>query len=99
MGPQSAVSREVSVPVLPVPQIVLPVIIVFLYHTCFIFITLLCRHPISIVPIPSSNEEVRLVDDSFGKISHMVNDGSWMVRVQAAKTLVRQSMVQVGVRQ
>lgn len=44
--------------------------------------------PISIVPIPSSNEEIRLVDDAFGKISHMVSDGSWMVRVQAAKTLV-----------
>ncbi|KAG7279067.1 LOW QUALITY PROTEIN: hypothetical protein CRUP_031703 [Coryphaenoides rupestris] len=28
-------------------------------------------YPESIVPIPSSNEEVRLVDDSFGKISHM----------------------------
>lgn len=45
--------------------------------------------PTSIVPIPSSNEEIRLVDDAFGKISHMVSDGSWMVRVQAAKTLVR----------
>lgn len=45
--------------------------------------------PISIVPIPSSSEEIRLVDDAFGKISHMVSDGSWMVRVQAAKTLVR----------
>ncbi|KAJ8368039.1 hypothetical protein SKAU_G00080670 [Synaphobranchus kaupii] len=41
----------------------------------------------SIVPIPSSSEEIRLVDDSFGKISHMVSDGSWVVRVQAAKLL------------
>lgn len=47
--------------------------------------------PISIVPIPSSNEEIRLVDDAFGKISHMVSDGSWMVRVQAGKTLVREA--------
>lgn len=50
---------------------------------------LLSSAPTSIVPIPSSNEEIRLVDDAFGKISHMVSDGSWMVRVQAAKTLVR----------
>uniref|UniRef100_A0A672GXB3 Integrator complex subunit 4 n=1 Tax=Salarias fasciatus TaxID=181472 RepID=A0A672GXB3_SALFA len=50
--------------------------------------------PESIVPIPSSNEEIRLVDDAFGKISHMVSDGSWMVRVQAAKTLG--SMLQVS---
>lgn len=42
------------------------------------------------MPIPSSSEEIRLVDDAFGKISHMVSDGSWMVRVQAAKTLVRE---------
>ncbi|KAM9317897.1 integrator complex subunit 4 [Pholidichthys leucotaenia] len=51
-------------------------------------------YPESIVPIPSSSEEIRLVDDAFGKISHMVSDGSWMVRVQAAKTLG--SMLQVS---
>lgn len=59
--------------------------------------TVVCA-PTSIVPIPSSNEEIRLVDDAFGKISHMVSDGSWMVRVQAAKTLVRPVKIHLRVR-
>ncbi|KAM3934765.1 integrator complex subunit 4 isoform 1-T1 [Leptodactylus fuscus] len=44
-------------------------------------------YPESIVPIPSSNEEIRLVDEAFGKVCHMASDGSWMVRVQACKLL------------
>ncbi|XP_043929275.1 integrator complex subunit 4 isoform X2 [Protopterus annectens] len=44
-------------------------------------------YPESIVPIPSSSEEIRLVDDAFGKICHTISDTSWVVRVQAAKLL------------
>ncbi|CAD7680537.1 unnamed protein product [Nyctereutes procyonoides] len=44
-------------------------------------------YPESTVPIPSSNEETRLVDDACGKICPVVSDGSWVVGVQAAKLL------------
>ncbi|CAN0081246.1 integrator complex subunit 4 isoform X2 [Lampetra fluviatilis] len=44
-------------------------------------------YPESVVPVPSSNEEIRLVDDAFGKVCQVVSDGSLLVRVQAAKML------------
>lgn len=60
----------------------------FLYKRIWVVFFFSSLLPCSIVPIPSSNEEIRLIDDSFGKICHMVSDGSWVVRVQAAKLLV-----------
>ncbi|XP_019487192.1 PREDICTED: integrator complex subunit 4-like, partial [Hipposideros armiger] len=61
-------------------QVIEPVALGFCFVICGFFY-------FSIVPIPSSNEEIRLVDDAFGKICHMVSDCSWVVRVQAAKLL------------
>ena len=42
----------------------------------------------SLVPVPNSDEELRLVDDGFVKICNMINDISVKVRTKAASLLV-----------
>ena len=45
----------------------------------------------SIVKLPNSDEDLRLVDDGFGKLCNLVNDISMKVRAEAASLLVRSS--------
>ncbi|XP_060575601.1 integrator complex subunit 4-like [Ruditapes philippinarum] len=44
-------------------------------------------YPESVVPVPNSDEELRLVDDGFVKICNMINDISVKVRTKAASLL------------
>lgn len=44
-------------------------------------------YPENKVPAPYTDEEIRLVDDSFAKICNLMNDSSGKVRTEAAKLL------------
>ncbi|XP_060072180.1 integrator complex subunit 4-like [Ylistrum balloti] len=44
-------------------------------------------YPESLIPVPDSDEKLRLVDDGFTKICNMINDISMIVRVEAATLL------------
>lgn len=49
--------------------------------------------PFSIKVLPDSEQEVRLIDDAFGKICNAVTDLSMHVRVLAAKLLGTMNLV------
>ncbi|XP_071440620.1 integrator complex subunit 4 [Hetaerina americana] len=44
-------------------------------------------YPENIIVLPNSEEEIRLVDDAFGKVCNTINDLSMKVRTQAASLL------------
>nr|CAD7263757.1 unnamed protein product [Timema shepardi] len=50
-------------------------------------------YPENIIVLPSSDEEVRLVDDAFGKLCNMINDLSMNVRTLAAEKLGSMTLV------
>lgn len=45
--------------------------------------------PFSLVCVNQGDEQIRLADDAFAKVCHMINDPSMKVRKEAAALLVR----------
>ncbi|XP_055614496.1 integrator complex subunit 4-like, partial [Uranotaenia lowii] len=51
------------------------------------------RHPEEPIKVPDSDQEIRLVDDAFGKVCNAISDLSLHIRTQAAELLGEMTLV------